>query len=100
MDMRLSTLSLSKLKLENNAAKVLSSFIGNNPYSLKNLDISWNHFSLQAMSDLLKTFYGNEELKFLNISHNRILMTDPIKEFGLFVRQNPNLTHLDVSGVF
>jgi len=86
LDMRLSTLSLSKLKLDNMAAKILGEFISNNPYCLKNLDISWNHFSCQATSDLLKTFYGNEELKFLNVSHNRVTMTDQLKEFGLFVR--------------
>ena len=72
--------------MDNMAAKILGEFISNNPYCLKNLDISWNHFSCQATSDLLKTFYGNEELKFLNVSHNRVTMTDQLKEFGLFVR--------------
>ena len=46
----------------------------------------------------MQALRSNYQVKSLSIAFNAFDKEDPLLEFGNFIRQNPNLQHLDVSG--
>ena len=50
------------------------------------------------MVKLMQAIRSNFNIRYLNIAFNPFDKADPLLELGNFIRQNPNLQHIDLSG--
>jgi len=92
-------LTISKVGgLESRSIDVLVQLFAEKKPSLSSIDISWNKISTANMKKLMQALRSNYQVKSLSIAFNAFDKEDPLLEFGNFIRQNPNLQHLDVSG--
>lgn len=73
--------------------------IEKHPTYLENIDISWNNFSNREYEKVFDAIRHNYHIKYLNLAYNPCSKTDKLISLGNFVRQNPHLQHIDLSGV-
>ena len=98
-DIRLQTLALSKVRLEDRNVSLLCKIIDAGMPCLKNIDISWNKISTRLMKELFVALRPSQYIRNLNVAFNPVSSTDKLKELGMFIKQNTSLHHLDLSGV-
>jgi hypothetical protein len=98
-DFKLQSISLSKLNLDARCIDELVKVLENRPSCLKELDISWNKMSSNHLEKIFKAIRTNQYIRSLNVSFNPISRSSRIKDLSFFVRNNPNLQHLNLSGV-
>eukprot|EP00347_Sterkiella_histriomuscorum_P008584 403344534 len=97
----LKKLSMPKTKLNEYSVDLLVQLISKQSApNLIELDISWNELCAHSMTSIIKALSLNDRLQVLNLSWNEIREDVDIKPLGQFIRNNPNLIHLDLSKMF
>ena len=95
----LAQLILPGLSLSKDAVEVLSTYIKDSS-RLETLDISHAKLMPKEMVVLLKCLKENRKLRDLNLSMMPLSKEADVKPLAIFIRQNTNLLHINLSGLF
>ena len=98
-DFRLRSFSFSKMSMDVRSLNYLVTIFEQKLPSLIEIDVSWNKIPAEKMKSICKALKTNSYIRSLNFAFNPVSRDDNMKELGYFVRNNPVLQHLDLSGV-
>ena len=96
----LQTLIIPQQNFGYDGVDALCQLIKGQPSFLKVLDISWNILKRQQIALVFEALGKNQDLEYLNLAMTSVGEEMDLVELRRFIRKNPNLLHLNLSGMF
>lgn len=96
---KLESLALQGILLGRQSHKLLCEIIEVKMPCLEHIDLSWCKMGTLQLEKLLESARGNHYIQTLNLAHNPVSAKHDLESLCAFIKNNPQLQHLDLSGV-